>query len=176
MLYVILEGHKGAGKSFIAENLKTMLSLEGYNVALFDETDIIKQCIYNNQLSVYELFGVREQKYSKYFDYDVLILEKSFISNIIQHLQHLPDDMLHEFITYELDHYHTFTSTCQVYTLFRDYSNKDIDLYLGLSHYLLETYALDICCLPNSQDENTDNLLKHICERIKWELDINVIE
>lgn len=176
MLFIIIEGHPLCGKSFISNKLKDLLSNEGYVTCVFDETGIINECITNGHLSVYDLFGVREQKYAQYMDCDILIVEKSFLSNIILNLQHLPDDMIHDFITYELDHYTSFGSSLQMYTLFRNYENELVDVYLGLSHYLLETYAVDISCLANSRDENTEGLLNHIVERVKWELDVDDTE
>lgn len=171
-LFVILEGQKGAGKTFIAKKLKEQLEAKNLLVTYFDEESIINECLNNKTLRMYDLYGLREHEYLSLLETsDVILIEKSFITNVVYHLGDVPDQMITDFIEYELGHYFTDTTSCQIYVLFRTYEDLNVDMFLGVAHYLLETYNIDISCLPNSQDDMTENLLQHIMTRIELEID-----
>lgn len=170
-LFVILEGQKGAGKSHIGLMLKQQLEEQQYNVAFFDEEGIIKECLNDGKLMIYDLYGIREQEYLYLLkNNDIIIIEKSFITNVIYHLHDMPQHIIQDFIEYELGHYYNEKHICQIYTLFRNYEDTDVDIFLNLSHYLLETYSIDISCLPNSRDDNTETLLNHMMTKIEMEV------
>lgn len=171
-LFVILEGQEGCGKSFIGKKLNDYFNDKGYVSTFFDESSIIKSCMNGDTIGVYDIYGVREQEYMNLkHTHDIIFIEKSFITNVVYHLPRAMEYLIDEFIENELQHYSLYGDSCQIYTLFRDYKNEIVDIFLGVSHYLLETYEIDINCLPNSQDDKTENLLNHIIQRIEWELE-----
>lgn len=171
-LFVIFEGHTLAGKSYIANIIKEHFDKEGYVVSFFDEQHIIEECIHDDKLSIYDLYGLREQEYLRLLSVsDIILVEKSFITNLVYQLQNIPDYMIDDFVEFELSHYITDADCCQIYVLFRDYTKEEVDLFVGIAHYLLETYHIDITCLPNSQDDKTDSIVKHIIDKIELEVE-----
>lgn len=172
MFFVILTGHKGSGKSFFAGKIIEKLENENYRVKYIDEHSIISESLREGMFYPEEVTSKRQEMYwsANIIEYDIVLIECSFIYNIIYQLSQLQSEVLEAYIDRELDLFALEYNILQVYVFFRDYERPETQVFLNMSHYLLETCGVDSTTIGNGLDERTEENLKKIMERIQWEL------
>lgn len=172
MFYVTFDGHLGCGKSTVMKEVEKQLAEQHFKVKSIDEHCMLNHSIIRHNFYPEMLYEKRVSKYNELMGlYDICLVENSFISNIVYQLGTASQELVDQYINMELEHYTNNWDTLQSYIIYRDYTQKECDMFLTLSHYLLENYKIDTNSIANANDNKLQENVEKIIKRIIWEIE-----
>ena len=163
-LTIILEGSNNVGKTTIADKLETWLKKQEVNYTYFHDTEIYESVTMGHDVfDLDDLIDARYELYKELRDeYDVILLDRSFMSTILYNLFNESNIVIFDYISKELMNLIPAPDDkLLVFVLVRDSDDSLSMKYVDLSHLLLSRFHVQSSVI------NTYNDLEMAFKRIK---------
>lgn len=161
---VILEGTNGIGKTSVCEKLEIWLKSLSVNYTYFHDTDIFESVLdENNLFDIDDIINERRDLYREMREeYDVILLDRSFMSTIIYNLTTMSNEAVDNYVFKELLNLRPFPSDkLLTFVLINDCEDERSNEYVELSHYLLLNFHTQSRVWHTHGDlERTFNVIK----------------